>query len=354
MVENHSPPSPVVRQPAPEVLLRYHQDIEAELRAVLAGYSEPLYTLLAYHFGWVDASGQPARDGSGKGLRPTLCLLACEALGGAIGRALPAAAALELVHNFSLIHDDIQDDDAQRRGRPTVWAIWGKPQAINAGTAMRILANVSMGRLAAQGVTPSRLAHAQSLLDLTTLALIEGQYLDLSFEERFDISEQDYLRMIEKKTASLIACSLEMGAFLATQDRKLARLFREFGRHLGLAFQVRDDILGAWGQAHQLGKPVGSDIRRKKKSYPIVLALSAADPWIRESLVAAYQQPAIDERLCAQILDLLEAVQARQRAQALVDHHHLLALQALAELPVLPWARQELAALVAFLSARET
>ncbi|MCI0521847.1 MAG: polyprenyl synthetase family protein, partial [Chloroflexi bacterium] len=135
----------------------------------------------------MDAAGQPAQNGHGKGLRPTLCLLAYEALAGAYSQALPAAAALELVHNFSLIHDDIQDDDAQRRGRPTVWAIWGKPQAINAGTAMRILANICLLGLAEQGVTAARLGHAQTLLDYATLALIEGQYLDLSFEERFDI-----------------------------------------------------------------------------------------------------------------------------------------------------------------------
>jgi geranylgeranyl diphosphate synthase type I len=164
----------------PAAFERYRTQIDAELRLVLAQQQSPLYEMMRYHLGWIDEKGDPVKEPAGKALRPTLCLLACEAVGGDYRKALPAAAAIELVHNYSLIHDDIQDDDCERRHRPTVWSIWGKPQAINAGTAMRLLANITLARLREQGISPEKHWHTQCLLDTTTLRLIEGPYLDIS------------------------------------------------------------------------------------------------------------------------------------------------------------------------------
>ena len=197
---------------------------------------------MRYHLGWIDKKGNRTDGNTGKALRPTLCLLACQAVGGEYHRALPAAAAIELLHNFSLIHDDIQDNDRKRRHRPTVWAIWGKPQAINAGTAMRILTNVALFRLKELGVNPEKRLLVQQLLDETTLRLIEGQYLDIDYEKYVDINVSDYLRMVQGKTAALIACALESGAALGTDDERLIKNLHDLGWNLGLGFQIRDDI----------------------------------------------------------------------------------------------------------------
>ncbi|HIE17431.1 MAG TPA: polyprenyl synthetase family protein, partial [Dehalococcoidia bacterium] len=278
----------------PTVLERYRIEIDTELRSVLAERQSPLYDMMRYHFGWIDEKGNHQQGLVGKALRPTLCLLACEAVGGEYRRALPAAAAIELVHNYSLIHDDIQDDDRERRHRPTVWSIWGKPQAINAGTAMRILANIALLRLESHGVPLEKQRHIQRLLDETSLRLIEGQYLDISYESRFDITVSDYLRMIEGKTASLIACAMEVGTSLGTDDADLIESFRSIGRNLGLAFQIRDDILGIWGDKEETGKPLASDIRRRKKTLPIAYALEKAQDGLKEQLVNIYRNGALD------------------------------------------------------------
>ena len=239
----------------PVVFERYRSEIDSELRAVLAERESPLYDMMRYHLGWIDWQGRPLSGTAGKALRPALCLLACEAVGGTYHRALPAAAAVELLHNFSLIHDDIQDDDRERRHRPTVWSIWGKPQAINAGTAMRVLASLALSRLGENGVSGEKQLRIQRILDESCLRLIEGQYLDISYESRLDIGVTDYLGMIDGKTAALIGCSLELGAFLGTDDEAVIRGLWNFGRNLGLAFQIRDDILGIWGDEKETGKP---------------------------------------------------------------------------------------------------
>ncbi|MDP6416110.1 MAG: polyprenyl synthetase family protein, partial [Gammaproteobacteria bacterium] len=261
----------------PQVFEKYRTEIDAELRSLLAQHQSPLYDMMRYHLGWIDEKGHPQQGSTGKALRPTLCLLACEAAGGEYRHALPAAAAVELVHNYSLIHDDIQDDDRERRHRPTVWSIWGKPQAINAGTAMRLLSNMALFRLAKWRVSLEKRTRVQYLLDESSLRLIEGQYLDISYESRFDISVSDYLKMIEGKTASLMSCSLEAGALLGSDDEHLVESLRNIGRCLGLAFQIQDDILGIWGNQEETGKPLGSDIRHRKKTFPIVHALEKAD-----------------------------------------------------------------------------
>jgi geranylgeranyl diphosphate synthase type I len=335
----------------PSVLERFRAEIDTELKSVLMARPSPLYDMLRYHLGWVDQKGNRCESAAGKALRPTLCLLACAAAGADYHRALPAAAAIELLHNFSLIHDDIQDDDRERRHRPTVWAVWGKPQAINAGTAMRILTNVALSRLAAVGVGPEKRLLVQQLLDETTLRLIEGQYLDISYEERLDIGVTDYLKMIEGKTASLIACSLEVGAWLGADDRRLAEGFRTLGWNLGLGFQIRDDILGIWGNPVVTGKPLGSDIQRRKKTLPVVHALETARDGYKEVLVGFYQN-GHDHGSVAEVLSILGTVGAQAYARKMADGYCRQARRIIGGLGIDAAARRDLEELVDFLEER--
>ncbi|MFQ5996193.1 MAG: polyprenyl synthetase family protein [Dehalococcoidales bacterium] len=336
----------------PPVLERYRIEIDAELRSVLAERQSPLYDMMRYHFGWIDERGNPQQSLVGKALRPTLCLLACEAVGGEYRRALPAAAALELVHNYSLIHDDIQDDDRERRHRPTVWSIWGKPQAINAGTAMRILANIALLRLESHGVPLEKQWRIQRLLDETSLRLIEGQYLDISYESRFDITVSDYLRMIEGKTASLIACAMEVGALLGTDDEGLIESFRSIGRHIGLAFQIRDDLLGTWGNKEETGKPLASDIRRRKKTLPIAYALEKAQDGLKEELVNIYRNGALDDTAVTAVLRILEQTGAQTIAREMTEQFCRAASQTVGRLALVPSGRHDIEALVSFVLER--
>jgi geranylgeranyl diphosphate synthase, type I len=299
----------------PHVMNKYRSAIDAELRAVLEPYRLPLYDMMRYHLGWIDEEGKELFNSSGKALRPTLCLMSAEAVGQDYRRALPAAAALELVHNFSLIHDDIQDDDAERRHRRTVWKIWGKPQAINAGSAMRVLSNVALARARDGGIGDEKFQLMQTILDETTLSLIEGQYLDIQFEGRFDITVEDYLTMIRGKTASLISCSLVLGALSGTDDPGTLDLFRQLGENLGVGFQIRDDILGIWGDQKETGKPKGSDIMRKKKTLPIVMALSQGSQKVREEITRIFMK----ERIAPEDVETVFGALNGENAQSLVQ-----------------------------------
>lgn len=332
---------------------RYRGDIDGELRSVVDGDASPLFAMMRYHMGWADAEGRPSANPGGKALRPTLCLLSCEAAGGEPKRALPAAAALELVHNFSLIHDDIQDDDSERHHMPTVWSIWGKAQAINAGTAMRMLAGLSLRRLGGNGASAETRLRAQELLDETTLALVQGQYLDISFEKRLDVKTAEYLEMIAGKTAALIACSAEMGALIASCDRRKIAGMREVGRNLGMMFQVRDDILGIWGREEDTGKPSASDIRKRKKGLPVIYALEKAAPGPRKRLCDIYVKPSIGDEDVSSVLEILDGLGCRRGAQAMAEGYCSASRQGISKLGLEPRLRDDFEDLFEFLLNRE-
>jgi geranylgeranyl diphosphate synthase, type I len=334
----------------PTVFEKYRAGIDTELKSILDGRRSPLYDMMRYHLGWTDEDGRECPGPAGKALRPTLCLLACEAAGGDYRRALPAAAAIELVHNFSLIHDDIQDDDRQRRHRPTVWAVWGKPQAINAGSAMRLLTNVALSRLDGLGVPAEKVLLVQRKVDEATLRLIEGQYLDIDFEKRLDITVEDYLRMVGGKTAALIAGALEVGARLGTDNTSVIEGLRSLGWNLGLGFQVRDDILGIWGDRDLTGKPLAGDIARRKKTLPIVHALENARDGYRERLLRFYTDD--DGVTVADILDILNRAGAQAYAQATNENYCREARRILAGLDIGAACRQEFEELITFLEGR--
>ena len=256
--------------PLPAMFDHYGDLIQGALRGNLDLRGSPVYDMLRYYMGWADESGAPIAAMTGKAVRPTLCLFGCEAVGGYVNHALPAAVALEFIHNFSLVHDDIQDEDETRHNRKTIWAVWGKPKALVSGNVLRVVADIALHSLERAGIPAERSVAAVALLTESYLEMIEGQYLDLSYEGRRDIGMEGYLRMISRKTGALIRCSLNLGATVGTDDAHAIAALRECGRALGYVFQIRDDALGVWGEEAVVGKPVGSDIRRKKNSYPIV------------------------------------------------------------------------------------
>ncbi len=279
------------------------------------------YGMMHYHMGWVDEKMQPAIAGAGKRLRPILCLLACSELGGDPLNALPAAAAIELLHSFSLIHDDIEDGDEVRRHRPTLWKIWGIPLAINAGDGMFTMAFEAIQRLAQRGIAAEVTLHALKLFTRTCAELTEGQHLDISFEARDAVSVGEYMRMIEGKTASLIGTTIEIGALIANANPAQTSALQRFGQSIGLEFQIQDDILGIWGDPKVTGKAAGNDILRRKKSLPLLYALNHAG--VGETLQARLKQP-IDEGDLPEILEMLVEAGAKEFAteQLLFQHEN--------------------------------
>ena len=313
----------------PAALIPYREAIEAGLRDALTCPLPALtayYDMMHYHLGWVDAAGQPAQAASGKRLRPLLCLLACQSTGGPWPQALPVAVAVELLHNFSLIHDDVEDGDAERRHRPTVWKVWGVPQAINAGDGMFALAHQALQKLAAED---DILVALYQHLDAACLALCHGQFLDMSFETRLDVTVADYVHMVLGKTASLFAAAVEMGALLGVDGPATAARYRAFGIELGLAFQIRDDVLGIWGDPALTGKPAANDLRQRKKSWPVLHALEHATGPASQALWSFYRQAQPGEADVARVLDILDDLGARVQAEALVAEYHDRALAAL-------------------------
>jgi geranylgeranyl diphosphate synthase type I len=296
-----------------EFLESYLPLIEDEMRAVLAhGDESPpaYYEMMAYHLGWSGHGHGSAVVG--KRIRPVLSLLACAASGGDVAAALPVAASVELLHNFTLIHDDIQDDSPERRGRPTVWRLWGRAQAINTGDAMFTLAHLALHRMSALGHPMAATLYALYLLDDTCMQLTRGQHLDMDFEQRASVTVGEYMQMIEGKTAALIGTSAELGALCAATTAQARSHYRAYGRHLGLAFQVFDDILGIWGDSHVTGKSTATDIVTRKKSLPIVYGLERSET-VRRFYATTESDGggAVEEIVAA-----LEAVGAREFAEA--------------------------------------
>ncbi|MFF9864547.1 polyprenyl synthetase family protein [Streptomyces sp. NPDC013953] len=257
-----------------EVLRRAGELTGPRIRTALDRLGEPARTVARYHFGWCDADGRPADAGWGKGLRGALVLGGARAVGGDAGAALPAAAAVELVHNFSVLHDDVMDQDATRRGRATAWTVFGSAQAVLAGDAMLVLA---VQELASAPPPVHHCAAAQELCR-ALLELVAGQSSDLAFEQRADVGLDESMTMAAGKTAALFAGACGLGAIAAGGSARQVEALRGFGHHLGLAFQIVDDLLGIWGDTRATGKPVGADLRRRKKSLPVVAALGSGTP----------------------------------------------------------------------------
>jgi geranylgeranyl diphosphate synthase type I len=251
--------------------------VEKDMEEVLGQFEFPLYDFMRYHLGWKDEKGnwlkeKDRRKYGGKRIRPLMLLLLNRFFGGKPELAVPSASAVEFLHNFSLIHDDIEDGDEVRRFRPTVWKIWGIPQAINLGSSMQALVNLSALRLKEN--FPEKVVN-MVLEELTwaILRMTEGQYLDLKMQEEAEAKVSDYLDMIGRKTGALFERSCRISAILAGKDEGTIERAGKFGMCFGLAFQIKDDYLGIWGEPEKIGKPA-EDIHKGKKSFPIVFALN--------------------------------------------------------------------------------
>jgi geranylgeranyl diphosphate synthase, type I len=330
---------------------RYLPALEMTMRQALPETGpEALYGMLRYHLGWVDTAFQPAAYKAGKRLRPVFLLLACEAQDGDWQKALPAAAAIELLHNFTLIHDDIEDRDRTRRGRPTLWAIWGEAQAINAGDALFTLAYRSLFNLQTTGGSPETILRAVNCYTDAILHITEGQHLDLSFESLSEVAEDTYLAMIRGKTAALLGLACELGGVLAGAPAAQIEALREFGVELGLAFQMQDDLLGLWGNPEQTGKPVGSDLCNRKKTLPILHGMAHSADFA--ALVTATAD--IDDAAVAKGLTLLATTGSREYVQARAHAHHQAALAALHRSAGAGAAQAALRALAEQLMSRNT
>jgi geranylgeranyl diphosphate synthase type I len=305
--------------------------LEGEMRAVLSGGEEatqPHYGMMQYHMGWVDARFEPSDLPAGKRLRPILCLLACAEVGGRTRAALPAAAAIEILHNFSLVHDDIEDGDETRRHRETVWKLWGVPLAINVGDGMFALSYAALQRLSGEDVPPTAVLAALDVFTRTCVALTEGQYLDMSFERRDLVTVGEYLRMIEGKTAALVGASIAIGAHIGGAAPQQAEALQRFGHEVGLAFQIQDDVLGIWGDPAVTGKAAGNDVLRKKKSLPMLHALN--HPQVGARFAELLEGEMTPERLLA-ALQLLQEAQSQRYVVGEAEAHFAAALSALDE-----------------------
>jgi geranylgeranyl diphosphate synthase type I len=248
--------------------------IELELQKQVSRLDQPrtkeFHEMLTYHMGWTGESAGP--EATGKRIRPLLVLLTAASCGADWRSALPAAAAVELVHNFSLVHDDIQDNSPKRRGRDTVWTKWGAPMAINAGDALFVMSNQAIIDL--KDKYPAEVVvRAAEILHNTCLDLTRGQFLDMSYEERKDLGVEDYWPMVSGKTSALLSACSQIGALLGGADEEIQEAYRSFGHYLGLAFQVQDDILGIWGDEKLTGKSAASDLVEGKNSLPVLAGL---------------------------------------------------------------------------------
>jgi len=314
-----------IKYSLPESLSSYHDAVRIELEKVIDCGPAVLRNMLRYHMGWQDELGHPSSRESGKFIRPTLCLLSCTAVGGDALQILPAAAAVELIHNFSLIHDDIEDASCERHHRPTVWKLWGQSQAINAGDAMFTLAYLALLRLKENGIADEKIASSTKLLSLACLELCEGQYLDVEYENRLDITIEDYLDIAAKKTAALIAAATSLGAYLGSEDSKLVDSFHLFGEELGMAYQICDDILGIWGTEESTGKSA-SDISQRKKTLPVVYGLQNSKGDEGERLEKLYSQESIQGEDITRVRKILNRLGARDYAENLVRQYSQKAL----------------------------
>ncbi|HMQ29314.1 MAG TPA: polyprenyl synthetase family protein [Chloroflexaceae bacterium] len=289
------------------------------------------YQMQEYHLGWRDQALAPTESDPGKLIRPQLVLLACQAAGGDPAQAVPLAAGVQLLHDFTLIHDDIEDNSDTRRGRATLWSLWGLAQGINAGDGMFVLAHLAIHRLGEAGVPAERALAVLRRFDEVILQVCEGQYLDIGFEGALGITPDDYLAMIGRKTATLIAGSCELGAMVAGAPPATAAALAEFGMSVGLAFQIEDDILGVWGDPEVTGKPRAADLYRRKLSLPVVHALAASPA--RAELARVYGGGEMDDAAVATALAALDAAGSRAYCAEAAAGHHAAAFAALDRVP---------------------
>ena len=286
----------------PKIFDQYQNEIFTYTKSFYKDLQDDLYFSHKYFLGWIDENGKKSQS-FGKAFRPSIMMLVNESVGGEKNNVLPLAMSIELFHNFSLIHDDIEDRDEIRRNRKTVWKIWGESKGIISGNSMHALASKSINLL------PNKLDHKKiflrKLISRTCLSVIEGQFLDISYENEFEINVENYLDMIQKKTGALIETSAILGSSLEKTSKKNISNFSLLGKLFGQIFQIKDDYLGIWGDK-ELGKPVGSDILKKKKSLPILHLIQSAEKDDKRIIENIFLSENINEHSKDLILKLME------------------------------------------------
>lgn len=246
-------------------------------------------------------------DAGGKRLRPFLTLKSCEILGGRKEDALYLAASIELVHTFTIIHDDIMDRDFRRRGVPTVHVQWDVPIAITAGDMLFAKA-FETALCSAGNVTPKKLLKIISSITKATISICEGQTLDLLFEKRRDVVEEEYLDMIYKKTAALLEAAAKVGALIGVGTPLQVKKLSDMGRNAGFAFQIYDDILGLTADEEILGKPLGSDIRAGKSTIPIIHALAQGDEEQRKQILSVLGNKIVERKQITETIEIIRSL----------------------------------------------
>ncbi|HWD09967.1 MAG TPA: polyprenyl synthetase family protein [Actinomycetota bacterium] len=305
---------------APECLATAREAVEPALMAAVGRLHDASRLVSGYHLGWNDEEGRRTLGGGGKALRPALALLSAAAAGAGPESGIPGAVAVELVHNFSLLHDDVMDSDAERRHRTSAWMAFGVPHAVLAGDALMVLAY----EVLLDSGSPHRV---EAVRRVTTAAseLIRGQGADLTFESRLDVSVGECLTMSAQKTAALLSAASAIGAELAGGGPELIAALAGFGLHLGLAFQGVDDLLGIWGSPQVTGKPVGNDLRQRKKSLPVVAALAAGNG-IVDDLCVLLSLATLSDAEVARGTELLEKAGTRTWVEELVERERRAAI----------------------------
>jgi len=331
----------------PDVLRRARSAVGPEIERWLSRLAPPVRLVAEYHLGFADPSGRPTSGNGGKAVRPALALLCAEATGADAATALPGAVAVELVHNFSLLHDDVMDRDRERRHRLTAWALFGESGAILAGDALLNLAHQALLEVP----SPARVEASLTLSDATA-RMIAGQADDVSLEADDAVTVERCLRMMADKTGALLAGAAGIGAILAEGPERSIRSLERFGMHLGLAFQAVDDLLGIWGDPAATGKPAAGDLRERKKSLPVAAALETAGPGARK-LRALLTGPELADDGLAEAARLVEHLGGRERARDVAQDELGRCLSALGGAPLADAARGELEELAQFVVERE-
>jgi geranylgeranyl diphosphate synthase, type I len=331
----------------PASLLRARQLLDPAIRHRVAGLPPEVGRVVTYHLGFTDAEGRPVDGDGGKAVRPALAFLSAEAVGAPREVALSGAVAVELVHNFSLLHDDVMDHDVERRHRPTAWALFGIGRAIVTGDALMVEAvSALLDPPSPQGT------RAASALVAATARMIAGQAEDLSFESRLDVSPDECVAMCADKTGALLSCAASIGAILAGADETVVHALADFGLHLGLAFQAVDDLLGIWGLPEVTGKPSAGDLREHKKTLPVVIAMASDGP-DRERLSRLLANGALTDESVALAAELVERCGGRAGCIREGERQMELALQALGRVALDPTALDQLREVAAFIAARD-
>lgn len=331
------------------------REIDAEIKRMVeyrGGNGQLLYDVMRYHMGWKDDDLKTVMAYGGKRIRSTLCLTVSEALSGGYRAALPVAAAIELVHNSSLLVDDVYDQSLLRRGRKAAWVIWGPRRAILAGLSMQALMNIAALRLEERRVSPVRIMRVLHKLSDTLLEMCEGQFMDISFEEAKTVSVDSYLTMVSLKTASLIECATCCGALLSTDDQDLIACYGRLGRRLGIVFQIVDDILGVYGKPDTTGKPQGIDLEHKKKTLPLLYGLAVAGPVQRESIERIYGQETVTGADCARLVEILMGLEADKYCRQVARQYLKEAEEELHQMGIANAAQDRLVAITRFIESR--